>query len=170
MKKEHFRLCYLDVNLLRSVKIVLVRYKGKFIIKAKKLKTKSAITYQIGPQNWQITSSMLICNVQYFPQLLLMPLSAQYFAFKFARTKDRAKSWEVFGGMQPRHTAKVVLVGDSGVGKSTILSSYRGERFNPCYVQTRGAVPRLDFAFTANAQWWWGKNLPFFRRERNKDC
>ncbi|KAL9985347.1 hypothetical protein ACROYT_G007738 [Oculina patagonica] len=32
---------------------------------------------------------------------------------------------------------KVVLVGDSGVGKSTILSSYRGERFNPCYVQTR---------------------------------
>lgn len=40
----------------------------------------------------------------------------------------------------PKHTAKVVLVGDSGVGKSTILSSFRGERFNPCYVQTRGAM------------------------------
>lgn len=32
---------------------------------------------------------------------------------------------------------KVAIVGDSGVGKSTILSSYKGERFNPCYVQTR---------------------------------
>ncbi|KAJ7394120.1 GTP-binding protein [Desmophyllum pertusum] len=37
----------------------------------------------------------------------------------------------------PNQTVKVVLVGDSGVGKSTILSSYRGERFNPCYVQTQ---------------------------------
>ena len=42
--------------------------------------------------------------------------------------------------MPPKKTAKVVLVGDSGVGKSTILSSYRGERFNPLYVQTRGEI------------------------------
>ncbi|XP_027039973.1 ras-like GTP-binding protein RYL1 [Pocillopora damicornis] len=32
---------------------------------------------------------------------------------------------------------KIALVGDSGVGKSKILSSYLGERFNPLYVQTR---------------------------------
>ena len=42
--------------------------------------------------------------------------------------------------MPPKKTAKVVLVGDSGVGKSTILSTYRGERFNPLYVQTRGEI------------------------------
>lgn len=50
--------------------------------------------------------------------------------------------------MPPKQTAKVVLVGDSGVGKSTILSSYRGERFNPCYVQTRG---EMQTAFIGNA-------------------
>ena len=42
--------------------------------------------------------------------------------------------------LPPKQTAKVLLVGDSGVGKSAILSSYRGERFNPCYVQTRGEM------------------------------
>lgn len=38
----------------------------------------------------------------------------------------------------PDCTAKVVMIGDSGVGKSKILSSYNGERFNPTYMQTRG--------------------------------
>lgn len=38
----------------------------------------------------------------------------------------------------PDSTAKVVMIGDSGVGKSKILSSYNGERFNPTYMQTRG--------------------------------
>ena len=42
--------------------------------------------------------------------------------------------------LPPKQTAKVLLVGDCGVGKSAILSSYRGERFNPCYVQTRGEM------------------------------
>ena len=42
--------------------------------------------------------------------------------------------------MPSNQVAKVVIVGDSGVGKSTILSSYFGERFNPCYMQTRGEV------------------------------
>lgn len=42
--------------------------------------------------------------------------------------------------MPAKQTAKVVLVGDSGVGKSTILSSYVGERFNHVYVQTRGEI------------------------------
>ncbi|XP_073238561.1 ras-related protein Rab-13-like isoform X1 [Porites lutea] len=37
----------------------------------------------------------------------------------------------------PDCTAKVVMIGDSGVGKSKILSSYNGERFNPTYMQTR---------------------------------
>lgn len=37
----------------------------------------------------------------------------------------------------PDCAAKVVMIGDSGVGKSKILSSYNGERFNPTYMQTR---------------------------------
>ena len=40
----------------------------------------------------------------------------------------------------PKKVAKVVLVGESGVGKSTILSTYFGEPFNHIYVQTRGEV------------------------------
>ncbi|XP_068711875.1 uncharacterized protein [Montipora capricornis] len=39
--------------------------------------------------------------------------------------------------MRPRRVAKVVLVGDSGVGKSTILSTYTGEPFSPVYFKTR---------------------------------
>ena len=40
----------------------------------------------------------------------------------------------------PVHSARVIIVGDSGVGKSTILSTYNRERFNPVYVQTRGEI------------------------------
>ena len=42
----------------------------------------------------------------------------------------------------PDCAAKVVMIGDSGVGKSKILSSYNGERFNPTYMQTRGDFRR----------------------------
>lgn len=37
----------------------------------------------------------------------------------------------------PKKVAKVVLVGESGVGKSSILSTYFGEPFSHVYVQTR---------------------------------
>ena len=39
-----------------------------------------------------------------------------------------------------KKVAKVVLVGESGVGKSSILSTYFGEPFSHVYVQTRGEV------------------------------
>ena len=42
--------------------------------------------------------------------------------------------------MRPKRVAKVVLVGDSGVGKSTILSTYTGEPFSSVYFKTRGEV------------------------------
>lgn len=38
---------------------------------------------------------------------------------------------------RPTVRHKIALVGDSGVGKSTILSTFKGERFNPLYVITR---------------------------------
>ena len=44
----------------------------------------------------------------------------------------------------PDCTAKVVMIGDSGVGKSKILSSYNGERFNPTYMQTRGDFRKIS--------------------------
>lgn len=37
----------------------------------------------------------------------------------------------------PKKVAKVVLVGESGVGKSSILSTYFGEPFSHVYVQTK---------------------------------
>lgn len=40
----------------------------------------------------------------------------------------------------PRKVAKIVLVGESGVGKSSILSTYFGEPFSHVYVQTKGEV------------------------------
>jgi ABC-type transport system involved in cytochrome bd biosynthesis fused ATPase/permease subunit len=33
---------------------------------------------------------------------------------------------------------KVAIIGDSGVGKSTILSILLGESFSSCYVKTNG--------------------------------
>ena len=70
--------------------------------------------------------------------------------------------------MPPKQAAKVVLVGDSGVGKSTILSSYKGERFNPCFVPTRGEmqnarrkVLKVDVKLTV---------VQFLDRERNWKC
>ena len=40
--------------------------------------------------------------------------------------------------MPQENSLKVVLVGDSGVGKSTIAARLCGERFNPVYIETRG--------------------------------
>lgn len=76
--------------------------------------------------------------------------------------------------MPAKQTAKVMLVGDSGVGKSTILSSYRGERYNHVYVETRGEIQNafigmhtiLDFVRGRVSKLYFNV-VQFFGRERN---
>lgn len=74
------------------------------------------------------------------PTSLCKELQSQDLANTFVRSNERDRQRGNFCKMPAKQTAKVVLVGDSGVGKSTILSSYVGERFNHVYVQTRGEI------------------------------
>ena len=43
------------------------------------------------------------------------------------------------------NSLKVIIVGDSGVGKSSILARFRGEKFNTTYIQTRGTVLKIKY-------------------------